>query len=141
MTPSVFAVPPSRIRRDEVAVMQRSTADELPRIQALWPEFEELVGLRGRKMYAVVDVPAHTYTVCTSVRDDDDPERLGLNRGILPGGTFLRGRLVGEPPAVYAHIGAGVQELLAATPTDATRPVVEYYRRHDEIELWVPVAD
>jgi hypothetical protein len=29
-------------------------------------------------------------------------------------------------------------EALAA-PADPGRPLIEYYRRHDEIELWVPV--
>jgi hypothetical protein len=27
-----------------------------------------------------------------------------------------------------------------AAPADRGRPLVEYYRRHDQIELWVPVA-
>jgi hypothetical protein len=27
-----------------------------------------------------------------------------------------------------------------ASPADPTRPLVEYYRRRDVIELWVPVV-
>ncbi len=33
-----------------------------------------------------------------------------------------------------------IQELAAAAASDPGRPQVEYYRRHDEIELWVPVT-
>ncbi|GAA4523592.1 hypothetical protein GCM10023192_01360 [Amycolatopsis samaneae] len=131
--------PPARVHREDVTVLERTTADELPRIQELWPEFERLVGLRGRRMYARIDVGAGTYTVCTPVKPGDKAESLGLRTGVLPGGWYLRGTLVGEPPGLYERIGPGMAELEAATPPDETRPLVEYYRRHDQVELWVPV--
>jgi hypothetical protein len=121
--------------------MLTTCRDELAAIQQVWPEFEELVGVRGRQMYAMADVVAATYSPCTPIRPGDDPAALGLAVGELPGGRFLRGRLRGEPPDLYASIGAGVDELLAAGPVDPGRPVVEFYRRHDEIELWVPVHE
>jgi len=121
-------------------VLARTTVDELPHIQRLWPEFEALVGLRGRRMFAQVDVRHGTYTVCTPVRGDDDPDRLGLEVAVLPGGWFARGRLKGPPPGVYAQIGPAMAELEASVEVDGTRPLVEFYRRYDEIDLWVPVA-
>ncbi|MER5221793.1 GyrI-like domain-containing protein [Streptomyces flaveus] len=139
MTPSVFSAPPDRIQRPDVTVMQQATVDELPQIQQLWPSFEKLVGLRGRKMYAQIDVRQNTYTVCTPVKEDDRPDLLGLQLGTLPGGSYLRGRLVGDPPQIYERIGDGMAELEAMLPVDDTRPLVEFYRRHDQIELWVPI--
>lgn len=120
--------------------MQRSTVDNLPAIQQVWPQFEGLVGLRGRKMYALVR--AGTYSACTPIRRDDDPDAYGLERGVLPGGCYLRGRLQGEPPELYECIGPGVDELqlLAGRLVDRERPVVEFYRRHDQVELWVPIS-
>jgi hypothetical protein len=121
--------------------MLEQTRDELPAIQQLWPWFEDLVGLRGRKMYAMVDTQAGTYAACTPVRDDDDPARLGLQTGTLPGGWYLRAMITGDPPALYARIGPAMQALTRlAILVDHGRPLVEYYRRHDQIELWVPVA-
>jgi hypothetical protein len=119
--------------------MLATCADELREIQRLWPWFEDLVGLRGRKMYAAADVAAGTYTTCTPVRSDDDPQALGLEVGELAGGRFRRGRLLGVPPDVYASIGPGFEELEGAGSVDRSRPLVEFYRRHDEIELWVPL--
>ncbi len=137
---SALNAPPARIERADVAVVERTTADDLPSIQALWPWFEGLVGLRGRKMFARVDERAGTYTVCTPVRDGDRPAELGLATGVLPGGSYLRGHLTGEPPGIYARIGDAMAELQAAAiVTDATRPLVEFYRRRDHVELWVPV--
>lgn len=121
--------------------MEQTTIDDLPHIQAIWPSFEQLVGLRRRKMYARADEPSNSYTVCTPLLEGDDPQRLGLSIGTLRGGRYLRGRIVGDPPESYGKISTGMAELEAATPKDAGRPVVEFYRRHDQIELWVPITD
>ena len=91
-------------------------------------------------MYAMVDIQAGTYAACTPAKEGDDPERLGLDTATLPGGWYLRARITGEPPALYERIGPAMQTLEAlAAPADPGRPLIEYYRRHDEIELWVPV--
>ena len=91
-------------------------------------------------MYAHADLTANTYTVCTPVRGDDDPDQLGLQLGTLLGGSYLRGRLVGQPPQIYGSIGEGMTELRELAPADRSRPLVEFYRRHNEIELWVPIS-
>jgi len=119
--------------------MQQTTVDELEHIRAIWPAFEQTVGLRGRRMYAMIDTDLHTYTVCTPVREVDRPDELSLQIGTLPGGWYLRGRLIGEPPEIYELIGVGMTELEAGARRDTSRPLVEYYRRRDQVDLWVPV--
>jgi hypothetical protein len=133
--------PPTRIQHDDIAVMLRRTKDEIAEIRRLWPVFEDLVGVRGRRMYAMVDTTLDSYASCTPILPDDDPAALGLETGTLPGGTYLRGRLSGDAPAIYEHIGPGMQELaaIAGGDLDPTRPLVEFYRRHNRIDLWVPV--
>jgi len=140
MAPSLLAGAPGIVDRNEVLVMQRATVDDIEHIRTLWPWFEGRVGLRGRKMYARVDPTRGTYTVCTPVLTDDDPELLELETGVLPGGTYLRGRLVGEPPALYDLIGDAMAELETVRPRDPARPLIEFYRRRGHIELWVPVV-
>lgn len=137
---TVFTSAPSLIHRTPLEVMQATCADDLADIQELWPWFEERVGLRGRKMYAAADLLTNTYTTCTPLREGDDPAGLGLEVGELPGGTFLRGRLRGAAPEVYTSIGPGFDELESAQDVDRSRPLVEYYRRVDDIELWLPVV-
>lgn len=90
-------------------------------------------------MYARADERSNTYTVCTPIKAGDDLEAIGLRTGTLPGGFYLRGRLVGEPPSIYERITPGMQELRALVEMDASRPLIEFYRRHDHIELWVPI--
>jgi hypothetical protein len=139
MTSSVLLAPPDRVERHDVLVMQQTTVDDLSHIQRVWPSFERLVGLKGRKMFALVDTRRSTYTVCTPVRPDDRPEGLGLDVGTMAGGWYLRGRLAGEPPEVYATIGPGMSELEATQLRDEARPLVEFYRRRNQIELWLPI--
>lgn len=129
------------IQRDPTLVMGATCADLPVEIQRLWPKFEHLVGLQGRKMYALVDVEACSYVTCTPIRADDDANALELQVTELPGGRYRRGRVCGEPPAIYALIAPGVAELMAAGAADATRPIVEFYKRRDEIELWVPIGN
>jgi hypothetical protein len=138
---SLFDAEPVRVLKADVAVMLERTRDELPAIQQLWPRFERLVGLSGRRMYAMVDEPAGAYLTCTPVKADDDPAAFGLETGVLPGGWYLQARIVGQPPQLYARIGPAMRALVAQAEVDPARPLVEYYRRHDEIELWVPVLD
>ena len=136
----MFDSEPTRTLKAGVTVMLERTRDELPAIQQLWPRFENLVGLRGRRMYAMVDICTGTYAACTPVKAGDDPARFGLATAELPGGWYLRTRITGDPPGLYQRIGPAMQALAAlAAPADPDRPLVEYYRRHDEIELWVPV--
>ena len=66
--------------------------------------------------------------------------RLGLEVGDLAGGDSTR-PTVGDPPDLYTRIGPGFEELEALGAVDRSRPLIEFYRRHDQVELWLPVAD
>ena len=126
--------------REPTDVMLVRVADELPEIQRAWAAFETAVGLRGRKFYGAFDPLTATYSVCAVLRPDDDPAAFGAERGTLPGGRYACVRLQGEPSAVYEQIGPAAQRLAQRPDADRTRPTLEYYRRHDVIDVLVPVA-
>jgi len=129
------------VERDEVRVMFISVRDDVGEMREAWQRLEELVGTRGRKFFGAFYPPTKEYRVCVELRDEDDPGKLGLEAGALPGGRYLRVRLRGEPPAVYDRIGLTFQELARSTTSDDTRPSIEFYRRRDEIDLLLPVPD
>ena len=129
------------VEREDVRVMfMRADMDTPDAIQSAWAEFETAVGLRGRKFFGAVYDAANEYRVCTQLKEDDDPEALGFEAGTLPGGTYLRGRLQGEPPAVYDQILPALQEMIRQTAVDPSRPTIEFYRSRDVIDLLLPVA-
>jgi hypothetical protein len=128
-----------RVEREPKPIMFVRVPDELPAMQQAWAEIEDLVGMRGRKFYGVFDATAVEYLVCAEIRPDDPADRFGLEVGELAGGSYLRMKLKGDPPAVYSQIGPGFGELHAMVPADPGRHDVEFYRRRDEIDLLMPI--
>lgn len=139
MEPEAQAAEP--VEREATPVMFVRCADEIAEMQATWARFEELVGLRGRKFFGAYYPSTKEYRVCVQLREGDDAEALGVETGELPGGRYLRARLHGEPPAVYGRIGPIFSALIERETPDESRPSIEFYRRHDEIELLLPVPD
>ena len=110
--------------------MFKRVCDEQSAITAAWTELEQAVGsLRGRKFYGVFYDEAlqdsrAEYHLCVLLRDDDDPVKLGLEVGTIPGGRYARVRLEGEPPAVYGLIAPTFRQLGKRSERDSRRPDV-----------------
>jgi hypothetical protein len=128
----------AEVAREEIAVQFVRVPDGLANIRRAWDELEALVALRGRHFYGAFDPVAGDYRACVEVQEGEEPVP-GLESGTLPGGRFLRARLRGEPPAVYERIGPTFDELTQHTKPDRSRPSLEHYRRHDEIDLLLPI--
>ena len=131
-----------RVERDDTPVVfLRAAADEQAGIEAVWQRLESVVGsLRGRHFLATFDPATAEYRACVEVREGDDSDALGLERDVVPGGTYLRARLRGEPPGLYRRIRPTFEELVRAAEPDRSRPSLELYRRHDQVDLLLPIA-
>jgi hypothetical protein len=104
-------------------------------------EVETAIGsLRGRKFFGAFDPTANEYWFCVQWREGDDAAALGLEEGTLPGGRYARRRLEGEPPAVYGLIHPTMERLAERPDRDPSRPWIESYRRHNLIDLLLPVS-
>ena len=132
--------PVLRVERPEVSVMFLEVADEPSDISRGWRELEDLLGsLKGRKFLGTFD--GGTYRVCVQLRAGDDADALGLRTAAVPGGRYLRARLRGDPAQLYERIPSTFAELEAAAARDNTRPGIELYRRVDEVDLLMPLAN
>ena len=134
----------SRVTRQPVIVAYLETGDNVADIQATWPRLEALVGaLRGRHFYGSFDPVAGVYRACVVVKAPDDlpvAAQRSLSSGVLPGGDYLRLRLRGDPPQVYELLGPAFDHLTSMETPDHSRPSLEHYRRHNEIDALLPVA-
>jgi hypothetical protein len=129
------------VDRPEVEVLYLSVEDNVAAMQKGWATLEAAVGsLRGRRFYGAFYPSTKEYRVCVEPREDDDAVALGLERGSLEGGRYLRVRLKGEPPGVYSEIGSTFAELARRSDAHQSRPSIEFYRRYDEIDLLLPVS-
>jgi hypothetical protein len=129
------------VEREEIAVMFIRTPDDPLEFGPAFQRLEELVGTRGRKFYGAFYPREKEYRACVVTKDGDDAAALGLEEGALPGGRYLRVRLQGDPPALYERIAPTFEQLVKHAQPDEARPSLEFYRRHDEIELLLPVSD
>lgn len=128
------------VERDDTPVMFRRTADEQSAIDQAVSEVEAAVGsMRARKFYGAFDPDGREYRFCVGLVEGDDPAALGLEQGTLPGGRYARVRLEGEPPKLYELIAPTFERLVERPDHDPTRPGIEFYRRHDAIDLLLPV--
>jgi predicted RNA-binding protein with PIN domain len=130
------------VEREDVAVLyvgeQGPPGDVAPRV---WERLESVVpDLMGRKLYGAFYPRSSDYRACVEIADLADDAQLGLESAVLPGGTYLRARLRGDPPGLYAQIGPTFDALSNATEPDLERPSLEYYRRRGEVDLFLPVT-
>ena len=104
-------------------------------------ELEAVVGLRGRHFYGVFDGDAGRYWACVQRREGDNPDSLGLSAGTIKGGRYASARLRGDYDALVALIGPTFEAMLAQHSFDSSRPSIEFYRRHNEFLLFLPVVE
>ena len=90
--------------------------------------------LRRRKFFATCR--GADYRACVKLEEDDDPEAWGLEVGVIPGGVYAKRRLDGGPRDIAPTFDAMAREF----PQDTSRPCIEFYRRHDDVVLFLPVV-
>jgi hypothetical protein len=131
-----------RTERAETPVMFLQVSGESDHIREAWVRLERLLGSRrGRRFYGIFNAAAGTYRACVEVRDGDRAEALGLRRGVLEGGSYLRMRLRQKAPAEHGEIVAVFEELQqGSNGRDRGRPRIEFYRRGGEVDVLMPVV-
>jgi hypothetical protein len=128
----------TEVEREPIAVQFVRVPDGLDEIGRAWNELEAVVTLRGRHFYGAYDPVADDCRACVDVREGDDLVA-ELESGTLPGGRYLRARLRGDPPEIYERIKPAFDALMQEAAADETRPSLEHYRRHDQIDLLLPI--
>ena len=104
-------------------------------------ELEAVVGLKGRRFYGVFDEDGRRYWACVQRREQDDPASLGLRSCTIGGGLYASKRLRGDYKDLIALIAPTFEEMGARHGVDSSRPSIEFYRRHDEFVLYLPIAE
>jgi hypothetical protein len=104
----------------------------------------KLSTLRGRKFYGIFrETPkGEEYYACVAQVDADDPGRMQLETGVIPGGKFVRCKVqdwesvirAGQLPKLFHEL-----ELAHPHEADPARFSVEFYRSQSELQLLLPV--
>ena len=132
-------MPSDMTRLDPVDVMYVCEYEK-PSEEA-FAELEAAVGLKGRRFYGVFDEGAKKYWACVQRREQDDPASLGLRMGTIEGGLYASERLLGDYEALASLIAHTFESMGVRHSVDSSRPSIEFYRRHDEFVLYLPVVE
>jgi hypothetical protein len=102
----------------------------------------KLPSLKGRKFYGAFRLleDGEEYFACVERLAEDDPARIDVDLGVLPGGLFVRRKLTDwEKIIASGKLGAHFEELIRTHEFDVSRPEIEFYRSMSELHLLLPV--
>jgi hypothetical protein len=92
--------------------------------------------LKGRRFYGTFH--SGEYRACVARRPEEDPQALGLGAWVIPGGRYVRDKLLNWRSRI-PEIGERFVALSRAYPEDPDRPSIEFYRSQSELHLFLPI--
>jgi len=100
----------------------------------------KLPTLKGRKFYGTFQFTpdGEEYYACVARIDSDDPGKMQLETGVIPGGGYDRTKLSDWEKKI-AQLPSLFEEMARTHDVDPTRPSLEFYRSQTELQLFVPV--
>jgi hypothetical protein len=100
----------------------------------------KLPTIKGRKFYGTFQpMPdGEEYYACVARIDSDDPEKMQLETGVIPGGWYARGKLMDWEKNLSKLPGL-FEEMARSHDMDPGRPSLEFYRSQVELQLFLPV--
>ncbi|MGA7923790.1 MAG: hypothetical protein WCA77_07430 [Thermoplasmata archaeon] len=104
----------------------------------------KLPSLKGRRFYGAFRLlnDGEEYFACVERMAGDDPTKMGLDVGVIPGGLYVRRKLNDwEKIIASGDLGKHFKELISKHKFDPSRPEIEYYRSMSELHLLLPVLD
>jgi len=105
--------------------------------------------LKGRRFYGAFRKLAdgeEEYYACVEQIESDDPVKMRLETGTIPGGKYASRKIVGWEKIVQEGMLPRVFEgfVKSHEPNvdhQEIRPSLEFYRSHDELFLFMPLKD
>jgi hypothetical protein len=100
----------------------------------------KLPTLKGRKFYGSFRATpdGEEYYACVVRTEIDDPVKMQLEPGVIPGGIYARRKILDWEKKIQ-QLPKLFQEMAKAHDVDQSRPSLEFYRSQDELQLFLPV--
>jgi hypothetical protein len=102
---------------------------------------EEVVPLKGNRFYATFDPKTMEYRACVALRDGESGSTYGLPEFTLECGAYASAKLEGEFEDIVRQIAPTFDKLRRDHSVDERRRSIEFYKRHTEVILYLPIAD
>jgi hypothetical protein len=100
---------------------------------------ERVVPLKGNRFYATFAPSTQEYRACVALSDGETGKMHGLPEFTLDGGAYASATLKGEFGDIVRQIRPTFERLREEHMADAQRLSIEFYKRHTEIILYLPI--
>ena len=111
-----------------------STSDAFARL-------EQVVPLKGNRFYATFDPTTLEYRACVALRAGEQGSTYGLPEFTLEAGPYASAKLKGAFADIVRLIAPTFDRLRSEHKVDVQRRSIEFYKRHTEIILYLPIRD
>ncbi len=100
----------------------------------------KLPTIQGRKFYGTFQFTpdGEEYYACVVRIDSDDPGKMQLETGVIPGGLYVRRKLM-DWEKNLSKLASLFEEMARTHDVDRKRPSLEFYRSQAEMHLFLPV--
>ena len=109
-----------------------STSDAFTRL-------EQVVPLKGNRFYATFDALTQEYRACVALKEGETGSTYGFPEGLLAPGLYASVKLKGDFLEIIRSIGPAFERLREEHKRDQHRLPIEYYKRHTEVILYLPI--
>ncbi len=102
----------------------------------------KLPSIKGRKFYGAFRIlpGGEEYFACVERAGSDDPVAMGLGEGQIPGGLYIRRKVLNWSKVVASgQLPSASKDMIHHYDVDRSRPELEYYRSMTELHILVPV--
>ena len=107
--------------------------------KAFW-ELEQKIPLKGNKFYGVYNEGKNEYRACAALNETNKHLTEGLSRGIILGGDYAYTTMAGSYNDIVRQIAPAFEALAEKYERDPARLPVEFYRRHTEVVVMLPIV-
>ncbi len=129
------------VELSEIKIMYVVSTNGVVGSREAFDELEShLKTLKGRKFYGLVFgiPPDDTYWATVALIDSDNPEKEGLETGVIPAGKYVQERINNWNDNIPI-IGQAFQRLAKQYSVDSSRPSVEFYRSMKDMLIRLPI--
>lgn len=110
-----------------------------PFLSDAFQRLEQRVPLKGNRFFATYDVANREYRACVALKEGQTAAQYGLPEGTLAGGRYAAAKLTGPFAEIVRGIAPTLAQMRQHHRRDPLRLPIEYYKRHTEIVLFLPV--
>ena len=126
---------------ENIRVVYASRPPHCSRLSTFKPLISKLGSHKGRQFFGVSQWDSHDFWACIQLEINEVPRELGLPVGVIPGGRYAYKKFRGPVEELQGAVNQTLEQLAGDVRIDRHRPIVEHYRRHDRLTVYIPELD